>query len=47
MLESDKKAYIQDVPEAAHRDSAYADSIKFVIKISERCITPVKCSNSI
>ena len=33
--ERDKKAYVQDMPEVAHRDGASADSIKFVIKISE------------
>ena len=38
----DKEAYMQDVPEAAHRDSTSADSVKFVVKISECCRTPVK-----
>ena len=31
----DKKAYMQDVPEAAHRDSTSTDSVKSVVKISE------------
>ena len=43
----DKKAYIQDVPEATHRDSASTDNIKSVVKISEYCRTPVKCGNLI
>ena len=38
----DKEAYMQDVPEAAHRDSTSVDSVKSVVKISERCRTPVK-----
>ena len=38
----DKETYMQDVPEAAHRDSTSADSIKFVVKISKCCRTPVK-----
>ena len=36
-LKRDKKAYIKDVPEAAHRDNTSVDSIKSVIKISECC----------
>ena len=43
----DKEAYMQDVPEAAYRDSAFTDSIKSVIKISEYCRNPVECGNSI
>ena len=43
----DKEAYMQDVPEAAHRDSTFADSVKSVVKISECCKTPVKYGNSI
>ena len=39
----DKEAYMQDVPEAAHRDSISTDSVKSVLKISEFCRTPVKC----
>ena len=43
----DKEAYMQDVPEAAHRDSTTADSIQSVVKISECCRTLVECGNSI
>ena len=39
----DKEAYIQDVPEATHRDSTSADSVKSIVKISECYRTPVKC----
>ena len=39
----DKEEYMQDVPEATHRDSTSADSVKSVVKISECCRTPVKC----
>ena len=46
-LKKDKKAYVQDVPEAAHRDSTSTDSIQSVVKISKCCITPVECGNSI
>ena len=38
----DKEAYIQDLPEAAHRDSTSADSVKSVVKISECYRIPVK-----
>ena len=38
----DKEAYMQDVPEATHRDSTSADSIKSIVKISECYRTPVK-----
>ena len=38
---------MQDVPEAAHRDSASADNVKSVVKISECCRTPIECGNSI
>ena len=38
----DKEAYMQDVPEATHRDSTSADSVKSVVKISECCRTLVK-----
>ena len=38
----DKEAYMQDVPEATHRDSTSADSVKSVVKISEYCRIPVK-----
>ena len=34
-IERDKKAYMQDIPEATHRDNTSTDSIKSVIKISE------------
>ena len=43
----DKEAYMQDVPEAAHHDSASTESIKSVLKISECCRTPIECGNSI
>ena len=43
----DKEAYMQDVPETAHHDSAFTDSIKSVIKISECCRTPIEYGNSI
>ena len=46
-LERDKKAYVQDVPEAAHRDNISADSVKSVVKISECCRTSIECGNSI
>ena len=39
----DKEAYMQDVPKSAHRDSTSADSVKFIVKISECYRTPVKC----
>ena len=39
----DKKAYMQDMPEAAHHDSTSADNVKSVVKISKCCRTPVKC----
>ena len=39
----DKEAYMQDVPEAAHHDSTSADSVKYVVKISECCRIPFKC----
>ena len=42
-----KEVYIQDVPKAAHYDSASADSIKYVVKISECCRTPIEYGNSI
>ena len=32
--EKDKKAFVQDMLEVAHRDGASVDSIEFVIKIS-------------
>ena len=38
----DKEAYMQDVPEAAHRDSTFADSVKSIVKISEYYRIPVK-----
>ena len=38
----DKEAYIQDMPEATHRDDISVDSVKSVVKISECCRTPVK-----
>ena len=38
----DKEAYMQDMLEAAHRDSTSADSVKYVLKISECCRPPVK-----
>ena len=38
----DKEAYMQDVPEATHRDNTSADSVKSIVKISECCRTPVK-----
>ena len=37
----DKEAYMQDVLEAAYRDSTSADSVKSVVKISECYRTPV------
>ena len=43
----DKEANMQDVPEAAYHDSTSTDSVKSVVKISECCRTPIKCSNSI
>ena len=43
----DKEAYMQDMPESIHHDSAFTDSIKSVIKISKCCKTPVECGNSI
>ena len=43
----DKEAYMQDVPEVAHRDSTSTDSVKSVVKISECCRTPVECGNLI
>ena len=39
----DKEAYMQDVPEVAHRDSTFADNVKSVVKISECCRIAVKC----
>ena len=42
MVRRDKEAYMQDVPEIAHRDSTSADSVKSVVKISEYCRTLVK-----
>ena len=41
-VRKDKEAYMQDVLEAAHRDSASIDSVKSIVKISECCRTPVK-----
>ena len=46
-LKRDKKAYVQDVPEAAHRDNASTDSIQSVVKISKCCRTSVEYGNSI
>ena len=46
-LRKDKEVYMQDVPEAAHRDRTSVDNVKSVVKISECCRTPVECSNSI
>ena len=46
-VKRDKEAYMQDMLESAHHDSAYTDSIQSVIKISECCRTPVECSHSI
>ena len=43
----EKESYMQDIPEAAHRDSTSANSIKSVIKISECCRIPIKYGNSI
>ena len=42
-----QEAYMQDVPEAAHHDSASTDSVQSVVKISECCRTPIECSHSI
>ena len=39
----DKEAYMQDMPEAVHRDSTSADSVKSIVKISKYCRTLVKC----
>ena len=38
----DKEAYMQDVSEATHRDSTFANNVKSVVKISECCRTPVR-----
>ena len=38
----DKEAYMQDVPEAGHRDNTSIDSVKSVVKISEYYRTSVK-----
>ena len=46
-LRRDKEAYMQNVLEATHRDSAFTYSIKFVVKISKCYRTPVKCDHSI
>ena len=39
----DKEAYMQDVPEAAYRDSTSTDNVKSIVKINECYKTPVKC----
>ena len=41
-VKRDKEAYMQDMPEATHRDSTSTDNVKSVVKISECCRTPVK-----
>ena len=41
-VRKDKEAYMQDMPEATHRDSASTESVKSVIKISECCKTPIE-----
>ena len=38
---------MQDVPEAAHRENTYTDSVETVVKISECCRISIKCSDSI
>ena len=46
-VRKDKRVYVQDVPEAAHRDDASTDSVRSVVKISECCRTPIEYGNSI
>ena len=44
-IKEGKETYMQDVPKATNRDSTSVDSIQSVIKISERCRTPIKGGN--
>ena len=46
-VKRDKEAYMQDVSEAAHRDSTFTYSVKSVVKISECYRTLVECGNLI
>ena len=36
---------MQDVPEAVHRDSTFANSVKSIVKINDCCRTPSNVSN--